>query len=160
MKKNHRQPYKKNSRMVNTYRQMIKNPNIELDDTTDNNMMNLESSDIPSEIKSENILIEKKGFMLEFTDWIKKNYIGTILIAIIALLLQRGIDAKINITEINVKLGHIEEIVTKLDDSYARKEEVRIEIDNIKSLINANGYKDLNDIKRKVNELENKLNKN
>lgn len=154
MSKRRNQPYKKTNEMVSRYKQELKNPKIELEDTTNNNMMNLESSDIPSEIKTEDIPIQKKGIILQTKDWFKQNWIGAILFASIVLLFQWGIETKVSIAEIKIKLEHINEIVTKLDDSYVRKEEVKIEIENIKSLINANGYKDLNDIKYRVNELE------
>ena len=154
MGKRRNQPYKKTNKMVLSYKQNVKNAKNELEDTTNNMMMNLESSYIPSEIKAEDIPIEKKGILLQIKDWIKDNWIPSILIASIFLLFQWGIEVKIDIAEIKTKLEYINEIVTKLDDSYSRKEEIKIEIENIKNLINTNGYKEISDIKQRINELE------
>ena len=59
--KGRKQPYKKTSEMVANYRQAIKNPNIESEDTTNNMITNLEGSDTPSDFELEDIPVQKKS---------------------------------------------------------------------------------------------------
>lgn len=158
MGKKKSRPYKKTNEMVLKYKQNLKKPNVGMEDTINNSISNLECSDIPSEVKLDNIPVQGKSIWLKITDWFKENWISTLLIGSIIVLFEWGIDTKVNMTEIKTRLEYINEIVINLDDSYSRKEEVKIEIENIKSLIDANGYKNVNDIKERVDKLEKLVN--
>ena len=73
-------------------------------------------------------------------------------------MLQWGIEAKINFSEVRTRLEYIDIAIDKLDDNYARKEEVKSEIENVKILVNNNNYSDLKEIKDKLSKLENIIN--
>lgn len=155
--RNKKHPYKKTNEMVVKYRQAIKTPNIESEDTTNNMITNLEGSDMPSDLDLDNIPIQKKSVWYSIQDWLKENWIGAILVASILLLFQWGITAKEDIREIQTRIEYIDKTVESLDENYTRKDEIKIEIENIKKELNNGVFKDLEDIENKIENIENKL---
>lgn len=157
--KGRKQPYKKTSEMVANYRQAIKNPNIESEDTTNNMITNLEGSDTPSDFELEDIPVQKKSIWYKIQDWLRENWIGTIFIAAVLLLFQWGITAKEDIREIRTRIEYIDKAVENLDETYSRKDEIKIEIENIKKELNDGVYKNLDDLDKQIKNLENELDK-
>lgn len=151
--KSSKKPYKKNNQMLQNYKRSIKKSNVESEDTVMNDIINLESSDIPSEMKTDEMPVQGKSFNLKLRDWFVQNWIGVILIGAILLLLQWGVDAKVNISEIKTRLEYIDASIEKLDDSYSRKQEVKLEMENIKELIN-NNHGNFEEINGRLNKIE------
>lgn len=156
-----KQSLKKNQREVQNYRNSLKNPLLLPEETSPINNEFLMGTaetvfDKREETESDKKII-KKPMRYVIYDWIKAHILDGIILAIITGIFTVVLNGAINIALLKQKIEDISNQIEGIQESNVQKEVLDLELENIKSDINNSFLISFNDIKWKIEVLEEKI---